>query len=306
MLIKRDLRLLITKACNYKCTFCHEEGLPKLAKSNLTAEDYAYFYKIASTYLKFETVTLTGGEPLLRNDVRDICKLLYNSGCKITLTTNGNLLGRNHDIGKYLEKVNISLHTLDEKKYEGIVQKEGAFEEFRESVKIFRENNPNTKIIFNITVVKDMNDSISDLLKIINYSKELNADIKFIELFPNTDTNCVSLEQLVILLKELNFKTIKSNYRIIVLSDGETNITLTRIFCEIQKNNVNENLCEKYNDLFISPDGNIKPCRNNDYSICIAEDIKNRNDMLLVDKLRGSIDSLGKECSVKKDTLLVV
>lgn len=300
----RDLRLLVTKACNYKCTFCHEEGLPEVVSNDLTIEDYVYLYKIANRDLNFKSVTLTGGEPLLRDDVIQLTKLLYENGCKVTLTTNGYLLGEKSEIGKYLEKVNISLHALDEKKYEAIVQKKSSFKKFQESVKKFRENNPEIRIVFNITIVKGMNDSISDLLNIINYAKELNTEIKIIELFPNTDPGCVTLDELTLTLNNFNFKVVKSNHRTRTLSDDVTSITLTKIFCEIQRDNKNSDMCGEYNDLFISPNGSIKPCRNKDYVVSIKEDIKGKNDIQLSEKLSYTIEVLGKNCDMKKDILL--
>lgn len=290
----RDLRLLVTKSCNYKCKFCHGEGVPEQLASLLSPDDYAFLFSVMKNHLDFESVTLTGGEPLLRNDIENICHLLYKQNCKITLTTNGSLLSSKSTIGKYLHKVNISLHTIDKDKYNSIVQKQGAFDAFLSSIKQFRSDNPNTPIVFNITILKGVNDSPEDLLNIINFAKINNANIKFIELFPSTDSACLKLEELETLLQILDFKEIKSDYRITQLFDGETYITLTRIFCEIQRLSLSTNVCKEYNDLFISPNGLVKPCRNQKYTISIIDEIKSRDTFALTEKIQSSILALGE------------
>lgn len=297
----RDLRLLVTKACNYRCQFCHQEGLPEQSASLLTPEDYEFFYKTLSSELMFSSVTLTGGEPLLRDDIEEICEKLKKTGCEITLTTNGNLLGKRSSIGKYLSKVNISLHTLDKNKYEGIVQRTGAFDEFIHSVKEFRRINPGTKIVFNVTLVKGVNDSIDDLSSIVKFAKKNRANIKFIELFPSTDSTCVTLSELKEMLLKMNFIEKDWNHRVTIMHDGETNITLTRIFCEVQRQSGGINVCREHNDLFISPDGKIKPCRNKDFTISVLKEIKNRDNKYLVRKINESINCMGINCLIQQN-----
>lgn len=296
---ERDLRLLVTKACNYRCQFCHEEGLPMQVKSMFTPQDYEFFYRIMHLDMGFRSVTFTGGEPLLRNDLDEICINLYNIGCKITLTTNGYLLGEKSSLGKYLQKVNISLHTLNREKYEEIVQCEGAFLKFNESLKKFRQDNPDTKIVFNATVVKGMNDSIEELAQIVQFAKKYDASIKFIELFPSSDKKCISINTLKEMLSKLNFKELKSDHRIKVLYDSDIYITLTKIFCEVQKDAHSENMCKQFNDLFISPDGQIKPCRNKDYLISIIDEVKNRDVIGLKNKVQECINVMGDNCKMQ-------
>ena len=73
----RELRFLVTQACNYDCVFCHKEGLQSSKKALLFAEDYRYLFKVAKEHLGWTTTTLTGGEPLVRNDIENIIAELY-------------------------------------------------------------------------------------------------------------------------------------------------------------------------------------------------------------------------------------
>ena len=48
--MNQELRIIVTQACNYNCYFCHREGLTKMKKNMLTAEDIGYLYKVANKY----------------------------------------------------------------------------------------------------------------------------------------------------------------------------------------------------------------------------------------------------------------
>ena len=53
------------------------------------------------------------GEPLLHPNFNEFCKLAYNIGFKVNVTTNGTLLSKNIEAFKYIRQVNISLHATD-------------------------------------------------------------------------------------------------------------------------------------------------------------------------------------------------
>ena len=59
--MKQELRIIITQACNYNCYFCHHEGLYKMKKTMLTAEDLSYLYEVANRNLQMARMNLTGG-----------------------------------------------------------------------------------------------------------------------------------------------------------------------------------------------------------------------------------------------------
>ena len=68
----RDLRLSVTDRCNLRCTYCMPaaglEWLP--APSLLTTAEIARLARIAVERLGVERIRLTGGEPLLRRELR--------------------------------------------------------------------------------------------------------------------------------------------------------------------------------------------------------------------------------------------
>ena len=48
---ERELRLLLTQKCNFKCGFCHKEGVPKCKAEMLNAQDYAFVYNLLRNYM---------------------------------------------------------------------------------------------------------------------------------------------------------------------------------------------------------------------------------------------------------------
>ena len=121
------LRISVTDRCNLRCVYCMpERGIIRIKHQNiLSYEEIISFTKIAAAS-GIDKVRVTGGEPLIRKNIVYFFKLLAKvDGIKdISLTTNGILLAeyakRLKNVG--LQRVNISLDTLDPAKYKSITR----------------------------------------------------------------------------------------------------------------------------------------------------------------------------------------
>jgi cyclic pyranopterin phosphate synthase len=119
----RDLRISVTDRCNFRCTYCmpaeiygeRYEFLPK--PEILTFEEITRLARIF-VQLGAVKVRLTGGEPLVRNDLEKLVAMLARiEGVQdLTLTTNGYLLAQEAQALKAagLHRVTVSLDTLDD------------------------------------------------------------------------------------------------------------------------------------------------------------------------------------------------
>ena len=117
----RGLRISVTSRCNLRCFYCHNEGCAN-GEREMTPEEIGEIAGIGAEF-GIRSVKLTGGEPLLRDDILSIVREISGAGCDdISMTTNGVLLSgmasRLRDAG--LTRVNISLDTLDPDAYEKI------------------------------------------------------------------------------------------------------------------------------------------------------------------------------------------
>ena len=79
--------VIFTKGCNFNCEFCHNKYLLK----NNIGEPIKVkdLIKIISKNSLVNSLSITGGEPTLQNDLIDLCKEITKLGKYISIDTNG-------------------------------------------------------------------------------------------------------------------------------------------------------------------------------------------------------------------------
>ncbi|MBT9151616.1 MAG: GTP 3',8-cyclase [candidate division WS2 bacterium] len=274
----QEIRFLLTQRCTHKCYFCHGEGLQEQKPDLLDADDVSFIFNTARLKMGFESTTLSGGEPLIRSDVLDIARKLHENLGTITLTTNGFLLDKKIYIGNYLDRVNVSIHSLNEKTYAALSGKEDAFHVVVYGLRKLRNCFPDLDIRINTTLIKGVNSDKKSINELLSFASCLGASIKFIEMYPATAKQFVSIDEVADLLLKQNFTQIVSTTRKKNYYNGMLEVGLTRIFCatiELQPDP--STFCLKNNDLFIAPDGTIKPCRHLSVEVNILSETKNRD-----------------------------
>lgn len=116
---------------------------------------------------------ITGGEPLIREDISEIIQYLYYKGFIVTIFTNLTLLTDEHI--KILEEYNIncitSLDFYSDIKHDELRGMKGAHKKTLDNIKKLRERNINVRINFMIN-----NKSIEELNELIYLIKELDSN----------------------------------------------------------------------------------------------------------------------------------
>lgn len=198
----RDLRISVTDRCNFRCTYC----MPK----EIFGDDYVFLPKKA--LLSFEEITrlarlfatlgvqklrLTGGEPLLRNDLPELIHQVSNvKGIEdIGLTTNGVLLGRYakdlYDAG--LRRLNISLDALDPMVF-GEMNGRGTNPQIiLKNIELAKEMGFQMKV--NMVVQKGVNEQ--EILPMAMHFKERGITLRFIEFMDVGNDNAWSFDRVV-------------------------------------------------------------------------------------------------------------
>ena len=124
-----DLRVSLTDRCNLRCQYCMPaEGLDWLPRADvLTDEEIIRLIRIGVTRLGITTVRLTGGEPLLRQDLEWLVAAIadLDPAPAIALTTNGiGLADRAATLAAAgLKRINVSLDTLDPETFKRITRR---------------------------------------------------------------------------------------------------------------------------------------------------------------------------------------
>ena len=127
--VATDLRVSLTDRCNLRCQYCMPaEGLDWLRRDEvLTNEEIIRLIRIGVSRLGITTVRLTGGEPLLRQDLEWLIAAIadLDPAPRIAMTTNGiGLAKRAHRLAAAgLDRVNISLDTLDPQTFKAITRR---------------------------------------------------------------------------------------------------------------------------------------------------------------------------------------
>ena len=105
------VQLELTKRCNFGCKHCFHGSLDEVATTELTTQEIFRIIEQANDMGVFE-FDVTGGEPLLRTDIREILSYIYVNGMRTRLYTNGYLLTPNfitflREIGIYCVRISL-------------------------------------------------------------------------------------------------------------------------------------------------------------------------------------------------------
>lgn len=177
----RNLRVSLTAACNYACTYCVPDGNRLVAaQDELSAEALvravAYLIEAAG----IERLRITGGEPLVSPRLEPFLQGVRDLGLvEIGITTNGQLLARKLPIliDAGLHRLNVSLDTLDAGRFREIARG-GDLRTVLDGLQQARA--AGLKIKLNMVPMRGQN--LDQVLPMLEYSLEQGFELRFIEL----------------------------------------------------------------------------------------------------------------------------
>ena len=182
--VHRDLRISVTDRCNFRCQYCMpEEGMDWTPREELLT--FEEIERLASLLVKkfgIESIRLTGGEPTVRANLSKLIEKLSKLDVDLSLTTNGATLpliaGDLYDAG--LDRINISLDTLDRKRFESLTRRDNLKEVLHgiETAKSVGFD----PVKINMVVMKGINDD--EVLDFVSYGRENGLVVRFIEFMP--------------------------------------------------------------------------------------------------------------------------
>lgn len=198
----RDLRISVTDRCNFRCTYCMPAEIFGAGYMFMEKEKLLTFEEIVRlaeifTKLGVEKIRLTGGEPLLREELPKLIAMI--DGVKgvrdIALTTNGSMLGRLATELKRagLRRVTVSLDSLDDAHFAMMNGISYTVRPILESIEAAAQAGLPVKI--NMVVKRGVNED--DILPMARYFKEKGHTLRFIEYMDVGNTNGWKLDQVV-------------------------------------------------------------------------------------------------------------
>lgn len=249
------LRISVTQRCNLNCVYCGKEDCAKKA-AELTPRQY---FTIAKAFAKcgIKKVRITGGEPLVRNDIAEIVGLIRTIPEieTISLTTNGVYLRQYAKELKAagLDSVNISLDSTDGSTYRHLTGAD-VLHKVMEGIDE-AEKAGLSPIKINAVLMKGVNsDGAGEL---INLAREREMDVRFIELMPFFDEGenselMVKGDEILKQFPFLEYKNTEGTAKYYTADGFQGRVGLI--------NPVTQKFCRECNRVRLLCDGKVKPC----------------------------------------------
>jgi cyclic pyranopterin phosphate synthase len=278
------------------------EGIPLRPKDQFMRTEELVFIAKTFVNLGVKKIRLTGGEPLIRKDARNIIKQLSELPIELGITTNGIIVDQFIDCFEEcgLKSVNVSLDSLLQDKM-ALITRRDYFDRIMANIQLLIDRDFDVKI--NMVVMRDTNDD--EITDFIEWTRKIPVHVRFIEFMPFEGNQWnwnkgVSLDEILARTTDrfgpFGFKRIQDrpndtsrNYR---LKNGKGTFAVIA--------SVTNPFCDTCNRLRLTADGKMKNClfsnsetnlltplRNNvDITALIKDGVMNKKSM------RGGMNSI--------------
>ncbi len=142
-----SMTIELTERCNNNCIHCYinlPEDDRESKKRELSTESWKKILKQIA-HLGAMEIRFTGGEPLIRNDFRDLYIYSRKLGMKVLIFTNATLI--NDDIARLFKKIpplkdiEVTVYGMRKDSYEAVTRVEGSFGKFRDGIDNLKKYN---------------------------------------------------------------------------------------------------------------------------------------------------------------------
>jgi cyclic pyranopterin phosphate synthase len=275
------LRISLTDRCNLRCKYCMpEDGVSKFSHDEILTLEELYEIIKAFVELGINKIRFTGGEPLARKGIVElIAKVSKLDKVKdLAMTTNGILLKEYAmDLKKAgLNRVNISLDTLDEEKYRTITRG-GRLNKVLEGIEEAKRVGL-TPIKINTVLIGGFNDD--EIETLVNLTEKENIDVRFIELMPIGEAANWAKEKFI------------SNNKILekidsLISVPREDVSSPAVYYKLPNgkgkvgiiNPISCKFCENCNRVRLTSQGRLKLCLHSNNEIDIKEALNKGQDL---------------------------
>lgn len=277
------LRVSVTQRCNLNCVYC---GKSDCAKKE-TELSPAVIEKLVKAFAHngINKVRITGGEPLVRNDICEIIsRVSAVEGIKtVALTTNGVYLAKYAKRLKEsgLDSVNISLDSTDGSTYRHLTGADVLEKVFKGIDEAEKAGLSPLKI--NAVLMKGVNSDGAE--ELVNLAKSRKIDVRFIELMPFSE-NGENASLIVTgneILEKFPFLTPVGS------ENGPAEYYTAEGFTGRVGliNPITQKFCSSCNRIRLLSDGKIKPCLGYDTAYDIMQFIDDEAE--LIEKIKEII-----------------
>ena len=291
--IHNYLRVSLTDNCNLRCFYCMPEEEYEFTPASGLMQLHE-IESLAKTFVELgvNKIRLTGGEPLVRKDAKEIILALAKLPVKLTLTTNATRL---HEFVDTLEQanitsLNISLDTLQAEKFQ-LVTRRNQFKLVYDNIQLMMSRGFHVKV--NMVVMKGLNET--EINDFVEWTKHEPVHVRFIEFMPFSGNRWTSNK--VFSYHEM-LEMITTKYDIIRLQDEKHDTAKgyqvpghAGTFSVIST--MSEHFCSNCNRMRLTADGKLKNCLFSKEETDLLTAFRNGKDV--VPLIHQSIRSKAKE-----------
>lgn len=196
--VHNNLRISVTDRCNIRCFYCMPaEDVVFMQRGQLLSYEEIERFVRAVVPLGVDKIRLTGGEPLVRNDLPVLVKKLASiDGIRdIGLTTNGILLADLaqplYDAG--LRRINVSLDALDAAKFEEITRR-GGYEKVIAGIQAAQKAGFDP-VKINAVSIRGVTEE--EIVPFGRFARDSGTEVRFIEYMPLDADNAWEREKVL-------------------------------------------------------------------------------------------------------------
>ncbi|OFE12015.1 cyclic pyranopterin phosphate synthase MoaA [Pseudohongiella acticola] len=283
------VRLSVTDRCDFRCVYCMTEDMQFLPRQQVLTLEEIYSVGRAFTELGVTKLRLTGGEPLVRNNVMSLIQALGRlPGLQeLLLTTNGAQLGKLaaplRDAG--VNRINISIDSLDSERFKRITRV-GRLDKVLSGIEAARKVGFD-RIRLNAVIMKGYNED--EILALTDYAVNHDIDIAFIEEMPLGQASDHAREDTVC-SNDWVRERIESRYTLV--NSAATTAGPSKYFqIPGQKSRIgfispmSHNFCADCNRVRVTVEGRLLLCLGNEHSADLRSVLRQGSDAAIQDEL---------------------
>jgi cyclic pyranopterin phosphate synthase len=281
----RDLRVSVTDRCNFRCMYCLPEteaaanfyhsrfiknGAQKIVRQWHSSANILTFEEIerivrVSVNMGIEKVRLTGGEPLLRQQLEKLVeKIAKIDGVKdLAMTTNGFFFAQKakalRDAG--LRRISFSMDSLDGDNFKKITGRD-SLQEVLDGIEMAQQLGFNP-VKVNAVIIRGINDH--EIEALAEFAQRKNISFRFIEFMP-LDSGRAWQKELVVHGREI-LERLQKKFRLTAVVPTNKSETAKRWAFENSPGAeigiiapVSEPFCGHCNRLRLTADGKLRTC----------------------------------------------
>ncbi|MEN9429169.1 MAG: hypothetical protein RJA86_28 [Pseudomonadota bacterium] len=289
------VRLSVTDRCDFRCVYCMSEDMQFLPRNQVLSLEEIYRVGRVLVELGVKKIRLTGGEPLIRQNIIWLVeKLAALDGLQeLTMTTNGSRLKSLaqplKDAG--LDRINISLDSLQPTRFHEITRT-GHLSDVLAGIEAAQQVGFQ-RIKLNTVILRHRNDD--EILDLVDFVRQQQLDLAFIEEMPLGDINDHQRADTYISNEEVR-QRIAQEYALLPATDNTGGPARYYRMSDSQSrigfiSPHSHNFCDSCNRVRVTVEGRLLLCLGNEHSADLRAPLRahSQNDQPLIDTIINAL-----------------